>query len=287
MAVTTGVVAVVPTYQPPPDTIALVAKLSRQITTIIVSDDASPCTSDHVLADIGRIPHATVIRHATNKGIARGLNDGLHIAQESGARWLLTVDQDSNLAADYIADLVEEAELRTSSGEPLGAIGARTIADAAGNLTYPESGAPGRLTTEELIQTGTLWSVTALAEITGFDQSLGIDAVDAAACLAMRASGLTLGISDYLSVHHHIGSGRMVTLGNRTFMVTAHSPERRRSMLRNRLRLFPAEFRESPTHAIRTLRRVAMNQGAGLILESNRIPKLMGSLRGLLLHRDR
>jgi len=197
------------------------------------------------------------------------------------------VDQDSNLAADYIADLVEDAELRTSSGEPLGAIGARTIADAAGNLTYPESGIPGKLATEELIQTGTLWSVTALADITGFDEALGIDAVDAAACLALRTRGHKLGLADELAIHHRIGSGRMVTLGRRTFMVTAHSPERRRSMLRNRLRLFPAEFRESPIHAMRTLRRVAVNQGGGLILETNRLPKLMGSLKGLLPHRDR
>lgn len=287
MAVTIPVVAVVPTYQPPQDTIDLVAQLSQQVDMVVVSDDGSSCTSDQILAAISQVSRVTVIRHATNEGIARGLNDGLCMAHEAGARWLLTVDQDSIVPKNYVADLVNAAEVRVSSGEPLGAIAARTIADAAGILTYPESGTPGRLTTEELIQTGTLWSVNALYDIGGFDESLGIDAVDAAACLAMRTYGLALGVSDHLTIHHRIGSGRMVKLGNRTFMVTDHSPERRRSMLRNRLHLFPAEFRQSPIHAMRTLRRVAVNQSAGLILESNRLPKLIGSLKALLPHRDR
>jgi len=261
------VVAVVPTYRPDGAALDLVKELSTENVSIVVSDDASPCTCDPLLAEIGRIPGTTVIRHERNRGIARGLNDGLRQALEIGAQWLLTVDQDSRLPVHYLSVLLEAAGLRMAAGENLGAIGARVIADASGDLKYPESGGDGFLTTEELIQTGTLWRVEALKDFGGFNEALGIDAVDAAACLALRKRGWVVGIHDDLRVAHRIGNARTITIAGRDVMVTGHSSERRASMLRNRLRLFPAEFRQSPKHALRTIRRVAVNQGLGLLAD--------------------
>jgi hypothetical protein len=70
-------------------------------------------------------------------------------------------------------------------------------------------------------------------------------------------------------------------------MVTGHSPERRASMLRSRLRLFPVEFNESPRHALRTIRRVAVNQTLGLFIEGQRWEKMKGTARGLLPSKTR
>lgn len=160
-------------------------------------------------------------------------------------------------------NLVTDAQRRISAGEKLGAIGARVIADASGDMNYPESGVDGFLTTEELIQTGTLWRVNALEDFGGFDEVLGIDAVDAAACLALRERGWVVGLHDSLRLGHRIGNARTITIMGRKVMITGHAAERRATMLRNRLRLFPAEFRQSPRHALRTIRRVAVNQGVG------------------------
>ena len=255
-----------PTYRPDGTALDLVKELSAENLSIIVSDDASPCTFDPLLTEIGKVPGTTVIWHERNRGIARGLNDGLTHALEVGAQWLLTVDQDSRLPVHYPTILLEAASLRMAAGENLGAIGARVIADASGDMKYPESGKDGFLTTEELIQTGTLWRVEALTVFGGFDEALGIDAVDAAACLALRKRGWVLGLHDDMRVTHRIGNARTITIAGRDVMLTGHSSKRRASMLRNRLRLFPAEFRQSPTHAIRTIRRVVVNQGLGLLV---------------------
>ena len=265
MSCDSDVVVVIPTYRPDNTAFDLVTELSAENVPIIVSDDASPCTFDPILAGLREVPSTTVIRHERNRGIARGLNDGLKHALTSGARWLLTVDQDSQLPRRYLKSLLADAQRRISAGEKLGAIGARSIADASGDMNYPESGVDGFLTTEELIQTGTLWRVDALEDFGGFDEVLGIDAVDAAACLALRERGWVIGLHDHLQVTHRIGNARTVTIAGRDVMLTRHSPKRRATMLRNRLRLFPAEFRQSPKHALRTIRRVAVNQGVGLL----------------------
>ena len=53
-------------------------------------------------------------------------------------------------------------------------------------------------------------------------------------------------------------------------------------MVRNRLRLAPAEFAQSPKHALRTLRRVAVNTLLAITVEDDRWAKAKGSARGIL-----
>jgi len=55
------------------------------------------------------IPGVDVIRHPRNQGIARGLNDGLDIALTLGATWLLTLDQDSLVDAEYLPTILKFA----------------------------------------------------------------------------------------------------------------------------------------------------------------------------------
>lgn len=278
---------VIPTYRPPADLVTRVLLLQEHTDYVIVSDDASPCTSDDVLRSLEGLHGVSVIRHDRNAGIARGLNDGLAAARSAGATWLLTVDQDTQLGPDYLRLLGSDALRRQVSGSKVGAIGAERIVDPSGVLTYPTRDSGQGPETEELIQTGTLWSVSALTEIGGFDEALGIDAVDAAACLRLRQRGYSVCVSPGSFVSHAIGSARMVRLFGRNIMITGHSPERRATMLRNRLRLFPAEFAQSPRHALRTVRRVSVNQALGLLVESNRWAKAKGSIRGLTSDKTR
>lgn len=133
----------------------------------------------------------------------------------------------------------------------IGVIALATVRDANGEIRYPTRYHGQVLVTEEVIQSGALWNVSALESIGGFDESLGIDAVDAAACLRLKEQGYLV------------------------------APARRASMVRNRLRLAPAEFKQSPTHAFRTLRRVGVNATLGALSGQDRWAKVKGSLSGL------
>ena len=274
-------VAVVPTFRPESGELnSLVASLQAQGISVLVTDDASPCTSDPALRGVESLG-VDVVRHRHNRGIARGLNDGLAFAVARGAIWLLTVDQDSSLPPGYVAALFAAASDR------VGVIGAEIISDASGDVRYPTTQSDGHLATEEVFQTGSLWSVAALTAIGGFDESLGIDAVDAAACLRLRERGFIVALAAGVRLEHRVGAARQVTLLGRTVLATGHSPERRTTMVRNRLRLAPAEFRQSPKHAFRTLRRVGVNAVLGATVEENRWAKTKGTIKGLLPRRSR
>lgn len=257
-----GLASVVPTFRPTDTTETLVKILASSGPTV-VSDDASPCTSDRRLTSIGKIPNVTLVRNTLNCGIGRALNQGLKYARSRKLTWLLTVDQDSHIDEHYASSMVDYANSLIESGVNVGAIGAGQVLDASGPLTYPTRslniGGESVVSTEEVVQSGTLWSVPALETVGGFDESLGMDAVDAAACLGLRVADFMVIINPVAVLRHEIEDAQQIRLLGRTVMVTGHSKQRRTAIVRNRLRLFPREFRKSPTHAVRTLRRSIVN----------------------------
>lgn len=259
------------------------ASLTAARVPVLVADDASPCTSDTVLREVASAG-AHLVRHRTNAGIARSLNDGLRFAAEQGAEWLLTVDQDSDVAPDYVSVLLGAAESATAvlGSDLVGAVAAGAISDASGAIDYSIGAVSGVPTTAEVIQTGTLWNVAAMAGINGFDESFGIDAVDAAACVRLRAAGRHIVVAAGATVGHRLGDARQVRVLGRTVLATGHTADRRETIVRNRLRLAPEEFRESPAHALRTIRRVAMGTALAVTIEEDRWAKAKASIRGLL-----
>ena len=280
-----GVMVVIPTFNPPlPSSGATTAPLVDLANTIvnagyplIISDDASSCTHDSIFREL---PTTNIIRHTHNKGIARGLNDGLRAAVAAGATWLLTVDQDSILGAEYIGKIEEIADHLNkqlwSDNPPIGAVAPLTVSDQSGGITYPTSQIEKLTVTEEVIQSGTLWNVKALQSVGGFDEKLAIDAVDSAACLRLREAGFVIALTPDVTFEHNLGAARQVTILGRSVMVTGHSAKRRASIIRNRLRLAPAEFKQSPMHGIRTLRRVAVNEVLGWAMRPPQSPTTYG-----------
>ena len=269
-------VVVVPTFNPPanPNLEKLVTTLALSGFPVLVSDDASVVTHDPALHQLRDIPGVRITRHLRNKGIARGLNEGLELARTVGATWLLTVDQDSLVTSDYIPTLLNFANTINNqlwTDNPIGAVAPASISDASGEITYPTkvlatSQVNSLLTTEEVMQSGALWNVQALDRVGGFDSDLAIDAVDAAACLRLREVGFVIAVTAEVTISHNLGAARQVRLFGRTVTVTGHSRSRRASIIKNRLKLAPAEFRQSPKHALRTLRRVAVNEVLGSVM---------------------
>ena len=167
-----SVVAVIATHRPPALD-ALVVTIRPQVDAVVVADDASPVTSDRTLRAVAH--HVDLVcRFASNAGIARSLNAGLTEAHRRGARWLLTLDQDSLPHDGYVEALLAVADASTGAGVRVGAVGAAAIEGSAGTMTIPTEPRDGACLAEELVQAGTLWDVAALDEIGGFDEGLGI-----------------------------------------------------------------------------------------------------------------
>lgn len=276
------VVVVIPTFRPPERTHELIDTLRPMVGALLVADDASPCTFDPFFRECRSLPSVKVHRFTRNAGIARSLNSGWRTAQQFGAPWLLTVDQDSELPHGYVADLVSAAREATDAGVRVGVMGPASIQDASGPITYPVQHVNGWPTTAEIFQTGALWSVNALSAIGGFDESFGIDAVDSEACLSLRESGYHVALAPPVTLTHSWGEARQLTVFGTRIAATGHSPHRRTHMVRNRMRLAPREFRQSPTQAVRSLRRLTVNTLLAVSVEDDRWAKAKASLRGLI-----
>lgn len=257
-----GWVSIVPTFRPPQGAENLIRNLAIS-GPVVVSDDASPCTFDSRLSRIAKIPNVTLLRNSHNRGIGRALNHGLKFARHNALPWLLTIDQDSRVDEHYSANMVDFANLLLASGVRVGALGAGRVLDASGPLHYSTrkvriSGLELTVT-EEVVQSGSLWSTTALTNVGGFDESLGMDAVDAAGCLALREANFVVALNPATTLNHQIEGAQQIRLLGRAVMITGHSAHRRCSIVRNRIQLFPREFSQSPVHSLRTLRRSIVN----------------------------
>ena len=271
------VCAVIATFRPDRSLLHVLQGLQPQVSIVAVIDDASACTYDEIFRSI---PSDVIVRrHAENRGIARSLNDGLRIASEHSAPWLLTLDQDSVPDPHMLANMLNLAT--RCSGTPIGAIAPGRVRIAEQFLSYPLTLRDGLPTTHEVLQSGTIWNVAALNEAGGFNESLGLDAVDAGACLALRKRGYLISVCEDAAIEHRWGDARWVRVFGRSIAVTNHSSDRRATMVRNRIRLAPAEFRQSPTHALRTLRRVAVSSALAVTVESHRWDKAKAAMRGV------
>ena len=191
------------------------------------------------------------------------------------------MDQDSRLPEGFVNALLASARLAGGSGIQVGAIAAETVVVGQTQLAYPQREAFGVVTTTEVFQSGTLWNVDALRGIGGFDESFGIDAVDAAACLALREQGYRIVLAPGVAFEHAYGDARPVQLLGRTVMATGHSPSRRTTMVRNRLRLLPREWRADRAQAWRSSRRLVVNSALSVTVEENRWAHAKASIRGL------
>ena len=270
------------TYRPSSSLIDQARVVRAMVNRLVIVDDASPCTFDRILREVPTHGSVEVWRFPDNQGIARSLNIGLAKAIDIQASWLLTLDQDSVLPTHYVESLISDATRAEQAGIRVGAIGPREIHDRAGVIGYPEATSHGWMSTAEILQSGALWSVRALNEIGGFDESFAMDAVDAAACLALREHDYSILLSSGCTFQHSWGDGRRLAVFGRSIAVTEHSPARRATIVRNRLRLAPREFRQSPLQACRSLRRVAVGTVLAVTIERNRKEKLKSTLQALL-----
>jgi rhamnosyltransferase len=211
------------------------------------------------------------------RGQAAALNAGLRWAVSIGARSVITLDQDTHATSEYLASLVDYWDSLMARGRAVGAVGP----DHLGPFAHHPRDAGGMAVVDEVAQSGALFSTEALVRIGGFDESLAVDGVDADACLRLAAAGLPTVVMP-ATLDHAIGSGRTVSVGDRAILISDHSPRRRRTITRNRLRLLGRYGGHHPRWAALTLRRLAVGSALAVTAEADRGAKARAVAGGLV-----
>ncbi|GGI36946.1 glycosyl transferase [Cnuibacter physcomitrellae] len=230
-AVQPGSVAVITAYRPDGDSLAsLVAALRPQVEAVVVVDDGSGATAPF---DDAAEAGAIVVTHDENRGIAAALNTGIRTARAHvDARWVLTFDQDSTVAPDYVASLVATAQAATAAGIRVGLVAPRRVE----GLPALEAGVrDGFVLGSEPIQSGLLIPVAVLEAVGPFAEALFIDCVDTDLWLRVRDHGFEVVLDPLAELGHALGRRHVVRALGRELHVTHAATFRYYYLARNRI----------------------------------------------------
>lgn len=217
------IAAVVVTFNPDEVKYAgLVSRLSGQVDSLVVVDNSDRQNDDAFshLEGLGLDwSSVSVFRFGGNRGLAAALNQGIEIALNGGADYILLSDQDSMPAPDMVAQLAKAHSLLSSQEIRVGAVGP-TFADLYTGVTYPfqanvsgrffyghQSTTEGRRYVEALtiITSGTLISRQTLLEVGLMRECFFIDQIDIEWCHRARAKGYKLFGVYGAEMHQHMG----------------------------------------------------------------------------------
>jgi len=215
------ILAVVVSFNGGSKTVETVNALRGQVGHVHVVDNGSEASSVSLLAGLEKHPQVTVSLLGENQGIGRALNLGIDEAQRRGARWLLTMDQDSVADRGMVGALRRFAEANPDAAclTPSTRVNNASLGSREGEVAYA-------------ITSGNLVKLDVFDRIGLYDEDMFIDCVDFDFCLRVRGAGWRIfRVGDAL-LHHELGEPHRVR-GPFSRFYTRHSPRRRYYMFRN------------------------------------------------------
>lgn len=280
---TTGVIAVVPAYDPDGDFAQRIESLTDQVDRVIVVDDGSRLP----VAGIAHLESVDVVRQ-DNAGIAAALNIGVRQALESypDAVHVLTVDQDSLLRPEYVALVIKAAADADSAGVTVAAVAAGSHNGVAAASSGDVDGFPVAL---GVAQSGMLFPVSSLRRNGLFDDSLFIDAVETDWALRALRRGEHVVLAPSADMTHAVGdtypitiAGRSLRLAGRERRYSYHSAIRRYYITRNRVLVHSRLAGVGASWVVRDTLAEARTLALCLAFGPHRRQQALGTIAGLI-----
>lgn len=223
-------IAVVVSYNSPRKLDATLTALSPQIDRVVVVDNGSEPSDRHLVEIVARKHNAILIEFEENKGIGAALNRGVEEAVLNNANWILTMDQDSVVASDFMMEMdrVRETQQPDCCFTPYSTGLRQKSSSRVSEVAYA-------------ITSGNLLPVNLLADIGPFREELFIDGVDIDFSLRLRKKGYRIFHVPSARVNHDLGDQP-----TKTPFHSVHSPRRRYYMARNHVILVREYFAHFP-----------------------------------------
>jgi rhamnosyltransferase len=224
--------AVVVSFHPDPDFPARVNRIMREAGALVIVDNGSEEAALRMLAELSREPGVSLELNGENFGVARALNIGIRRARLLGYEWVLLLDQDSELDAGMVKELIAA---HASFPEParLAVLGAgfRDVHKPETELSNP-LGVPWE-EVESVITSGSLLRLATFDRIGPFRDEFFIDHVDSEYCFRARARGYRVVKTRKPLMSHAIGASTHHAILGIGKWTSNHSADRRYYMARN------------------------------------------------------
>jgi rhamnosyltransferase len=272
-----SICAVIITWFPDRAVLDSIVQVLQQVDTLVIVDNNSSEATRAGLRSVASSESVYLIENAQNEGMARALNQAAETAIQLGARWMLTLDQDTSIRKDLVASLISVFK---ASGGTAAIIGSNYWSAANKRIFLKCSSTQSRAYAERktVITSGSLVWLGLMKRIGRFREDYFIDSVDHEYCLRARARGYKVIISCAVLMTHSIGRSSM---SMRRLLAPNHSGIRKYYMTRNALITIREYYSTDPVWAICQVVRLATELVSIVLLESNKREKLRYYFRGV------
>lgn len=246
-----------------------ISAISPQVKDLILIDNASKNTEE-INKLIAGYNNITYIRNDKNYGIAKALNQMTLKAEELGASWILTLDQDTVCQPD----IIEKYNGLAKRAKDNVAIITSNFKDR--NVEV-ESGVKQEYEKVSLcITSGALNNIKCIKAVGGFDEKLFIDMVDYDICYALVHSGYKIIRMNYTGFLHEVGKSTTRKFFGKNIIIYNHSPLRKYYWVRNSIYL-KRKYNLGLKADTRVIKRIIQT----LLYEEDKLPKLKSMCKGV------
>ncbi|MBK8204411.1 MAG: glycosyltransferase [Bdellovibrionales bacterium] len=204
--------------------------------TYIVDNGSAP--NNPILLEAEGLPNVTLLRLNFNLGIASALNRGVKLGLDSGADWILTLDQDTLLTGDAINKMLEAYNIHPNKNK-IGILAPSHFDKDTGYQSRYLRGLKGPYTIRQIVMSsGSLIPRATFKIVPYFDDDLFIDLVDHDFCLKVREAGLEIIIVRHAQMAHSLGNIKRHAIGPFSFFSYNYPLERQYYRARNRVILY-------------------------------------------------
>lgn len=248
-----NVAAVIVTYNyNEMDLKSCIKSIVNQVEEIIIVDNAS-INQKKIFDIIKEFSESKIccIKNDQNLGIATALNQGIKTASQKEFEWILSLDQDSKCASDFISEMLSTYKSFPKKQREDTAMLVPKWIDL--NLTEEKINKKNKVeSVPTAITSGALYKSGIFSKVGFFEEKLFIDQVDHEFCLRLKQQNFKIFKIENSLLFHKLGESVERKFLKMKFVVTHHSPVRRYYITRNRIYLankfkksFPIIFRES------------------------------------------
>jgi rhamnosyltransferase len=279
----TNVIAVLVSYNPSHEITDNIMSVLPQVDKLIIVDNASNNDSKKIFEHLTD-KKISIIYNQDNYGIAAALNIGIKHALQLGAKWILTLDQDSKISSTFIEKMLT-TYYKIPNHNSIVLISPIYLDKTGSTQHIFKSNKSIRdvyfsyITTA--ITSGSLYRSDIFDKIGFFKEKFFIDYVDHEYCLRIKRNNLDI-IQVYSAIiYHALGNPSIINMGPFSFLTTNHSALRRYYMARNRIYVYKEYFSTNPIWIFRDLLRFISELGKIVLFEKQKIQKVYKIIKGV------
>ena len=288
------VCAVMVLYRPPDQIESTIRRVLSQVEHLILVNNG---VSNEVKSRLSHPFDSVSWLDNTENNLAKAHNMGIHHARTHDYAFVLLLDEDSEPADDMVQQQLNayHAAHQEDSDQPAVGLIAPMMQDINTHqptrYITPFWGVGFRQATADqsgylrhvihVIASGSLIPLHVIAQVGQMDESYVIDYIDKEFCLRLRIRGFETRVATQATMRHRIGEREDHTLLGLPISTTNHSPARRYTIYRNRLRTMGRYGLVIPSFALHELMGVMYDLLRITLFEEQKKDKLSAILRGI------